>query len=203
VSARPDPLRIRAPRGASILAPVFSLSTTKLFGFGMLALLVALAWLLPADSADCKQLCAPLQNLHDIATTVPLFNRLQHGSDRPWAIGISSFGALLMALIAAAMIDITRLEKLNCDSFQRGGIKPLLGRLCAYALWAAMFFVGPGAPDQSRGGRIVNAIQQGQVSLTLWLVIFYSASAFILIAMLVEVLARTLKGRDSHANDHR
>jgi hypothetical protein len=169
----------------------------------MLALLVILVWVVPVRVDDCRLLCGSLQALHKVAVAVPMIDRVQDGSGHPLTIGISYFSALLMALVAASMIAFTRLRQLNWRVFREGGIKMLLARLCAYALWATLFFFTPGSAGHSRGGLFIHAIQHSRVALMAWLVMFYSASTFILVAMLIEILTRTSKGRDIHANHDR
>ena len=195
----------RAPEspGTAIVAPLIGRRTAAYVGFALMGVLLLMVFFVPADANECRAFCPQFAGLHEVAINVGLIDRMQLSSERPWTISISYFSALLMAVVGAALIVFARLQKLNWSALTEGGAKALIARLCAYAIWLSQFFITPGNLDYSRGSLIIHAIQQSRVALAVWVVLIYSASAFVLVAMLMELLARTSKGRDLHGNHGR
>lgn len=180
---------------ASIIAPIFDRHTTVVVTLTVVCFLLLLVLLVPEDANQCRSACALIESVHDAAIEVALIERFALGSARPWTISVSYFSALIAAVPIAIMVALTRLRRLNWNAFADSGPRLLLGRLFGYVLWAAQFLFAPGTSGLTRGNLITVAIQQSRLALALWVALIFAASALVLVAMLIELLARTSKGR--------
>ncbi len=189
--------RMAAQAETSIIAPLFYRNTTRICALAMLSVPLLMVLLIPPDSSACQSACALIEGVHEAALNVALIERLAQRSEYPWTLSVSYFSALLLSLPCAGLFAFTRLRQLHWSAFRDGGLKMLLGRICGYGLWAAQFLIAPETSGLTRGNLIALAIQNSRIALAIWVAIIFAASTLVLVAMLMELLARTSKGRET------
>ncbi len=181
-------------RGMAVLYPLLPRGLTAAFVACAAAAVVALALWLPAELHSCSSLCDLLNVAHSIALRVPEIGHLSSESAFPLATSVSYVFALLLGVLGAVCLALTRFAKLNYEAVRAGGIGTKLVRVGAYALWLAQFVVAaPAMNKQQFSHEFFEAVASDRTFLLAWTLGMYVLSLAVVLGMVIDLTHGIIK----------